>query len=1316
MKRLKGMLLVMVATAALSMSAQAFDIGLTGDVANTSNPGWGSVLLTVDDPFAYDSDTPTSPMPDITSRVVEVMYAYNTVGDAILSYTLTDGVYTAATGGETINLDFYGRELTPIRDDDFDVVLYNGDYSTPVATNAALGIDDVTFHTRGSFTLAEGTQFDRIQIIGHHSNPDPLITKNGFTLAEIRVNTAVAPPPPPPPPAPLVIAYEGFDAVGNIRVRDMVPGYGFTNNADLTNYRYRTYDSAGLSYTDGNGNSLEVEGQYGGMDLQVSGTKNMQLELTGGAISTGTVYMSYLLDVDNGTSGFTAGLLSGAVGASSSMGSVMQAMVRTTSSGWGNFGIPSGIDDVGGPTTAGLHFVVSEVNIDAGTMTTYFDPTDLTDVAGSASHTIASTGATFSPITHFGLTLGSNFGYVDEIRIGNTLESVTPFVPTPAPNMHWNFNDASNSTITEVTSGYDGLASGGTWSEFTPLGAGTSLQFDGIDDAVTVSNYPGEINQDFAISALLRVEGAPGTQRMIYSNYGTTGGFRFYVSADNKWEFATVDSAGTSHVLTGWDALENKWMLVTASFEITSGPDDNGDYTGTGRFFIDNYAVDGKVLTGMKFHPAPQTTTMSIGFDATASTAWFNGRMKDVYFSANRAGSSAASDILAEVLATQPANSLGDRKSPWDHGETELDVSAPLLIPGTAPYKFDWDVSPVVYNFDREREQMGYNPRYFPSKVTFDSANRPYMLGRVQPDISGSKNKDEYFYNHAVSSFTVVNQHTEIQTLDDTGAWRTISVDAILADHGITTRLQSGHHSGGGDQRVQFDAEGDAYLLVHDYSTTYLLYSADDLANWQVYDLNTLAGVINTTASRLVPVRDPANPSQLLANRAPVIMVDAKLVVPVKSGGVLSIPAATELWTSGSRLVSLSIHSGDTAGLVAMGDKVHLVYADMTDYNDDRTHQFAVTWDTTTQTLSTPVYLGGTGYYAGPDSHCMSGIVVDSQGYLHVILGTHISPTLYYKSTNPNDTSSWGPWKTLNKVSSSQFNVHLPDGSTSGGDLVTYIGMVVDSSDTVHLVVRQDSNVKYLHYYRKKATDSEFVDMGRMVYSLRQDYYYTTFYHKVSIDKNDNLMVVCNFFVYGSKSGTLDGAGDDLVDAYVEKWPASYDPAEPKIYDNAHDPVLYRSGDGGDSWTLAQTSDFLQEMSLTYPGWSSLYFNQAEKDAGLADTTNNPDGDLLNNLYEYGLGGDPTDPANQGIPGGYGTMEEDGTNWFTYVHAQRSAPNSGLVYYLETCENLTSESWTNAGYEVVGEGFMNNKFNSVTNRVNVELSNQQFIRLKIEEQ
>ncbi|VGO19075.1 hypothetical protein [Pontiella sulfatireligans] len=257
------------------------------------------------------------------------------------------------------------------------------------------------------------------------------ITHFGFSLGanigyvdEVRIGTTLA---DVAPVAPVLYAYEGFDAVGNIRIRDMISGEGFTNNYDLTSYRMRTYDSTGLSYTDGLGNTLDVMGQYGGMDGLVSGTKNLQLELTGGAISSGTVYMSFLFDADNATGGFNAGLLSGAVGVSSSMGSVMQAMVRATSTGWGNYGNTSGINDMGGPTTAGLHFVVSEVNLDAGTMTTYFDPTDLSDVAGSASHTVASSGATFSPITHFGFSLGANIGYVDEIRIGDAMEAVIPY-------------------------------------------------------------------------------------------------------------------------------------------------------------------------------------------------------------------------------------------------------------------------------------------------------------------------------------------------------------------------------------------------------------------------------------------------------------------------------------------------------------------------------------------------------------------------------------------------------------------------------------------------------------------------------------------------------------------------------------------------------------------------------------------------------------------------------------------------------------------------------------------------------------------------
>lgn len=122
---------------------------------------------------------------------------------------------------------------------------------------------------------------------------------------------------------------------------------------------------------------------------------------------------------------------------------------------------------------------------------------------------------------------------------------------------------------------------------------------------------------------------------------------------------------------------------------------------------------------------------------------------------------------------------------------------------------------------------------------------------------------------------------------------------------------------------------------------------------------------------------------------------------------------------------------------------------------------------------------------------------------------------------------------------------------------------------------------------------------------------------------------------------------------------------------------------------------------------------------GLTSSNNayaqNPDGDELDNLAEYGLGGQPTNAANQGIASVYGTMEEGGTNWMTYIYAMRSDYSlRGLGYYLETSADLVATSWTNGNYEVVGIHETGGDFNYVTNRVSTDVETEQFLRVGIE--
>ena len=112
------------------------------------------------------------------------------------------------------------------------------------------------------------------------------------------------------------------------------------------------------------------------------------------------------------------------------------------------------------------------------------------------------------------------------------------------------------------------------------------------------------------------------------------------------------------------------------------------------------------------------------------------------------------------------------------------------------------------------------------------------------------------------------------------------------------------------------------------------------------------------------------------------------------------------------------------------------------------------------------------------------------------------------------------------------------------------------------------------------------------------------------------------------------------------------------------------------------------------------------------------DSDHLVNLYEYGVGGNPTNGLDTGYAPLYGLKQDGGSNWFYYVHPQVSAPNSGIKYYLQLTDGLATPNWTNGGYEIKGtnvNGFAPG-LDAVTNCVPMEGRGQRFIRLVIEEQ
>ena len=153
------------------------------------------------------------------------------------------------------------------------------------------------------------------------------------------------------------------------------------------------------------------------------------------------------------------------------------------------------------------------------------------------------------------------------------------------------------------------------------------------------------------------------------------------------------------------------------------------------------------------------------------------------------------------------------------------------------------------------------------------------------------------------------------------------------------------------------------------------------------------------------------------------------------------------------------------------------------------------------------------------------------------------------------------------------------------------------------------------------------------------------------------------------------------------------------------------------SWSVIAVSGF-EVLQLTVLEAKSS-FELWTEDYGLTGTdaaaTNDYDADGLSNLYEFGLGGDPTNSADRGISPTYGLVEDAGT-WMNYIYPKQSDVNSGLNYYLELTDDLIYESWTNSGYSVVGTGTINSDFDAVTNRISADTKDEQFIRLIIEEQ
>jgi hypothetical protein len=143
----------------------------------------------------------------------------------------------------------------------------------------------------------------------------------------------------------------------------------------------------------------------------------------------------------------------------------------------------------------------------------------------------------------------------------------------------------------------------------------------------------------------------------------------------------------------------------------------------------------------------------------------------------------------------------------------------------------------------------------------------------------------------------------------------------------------------------------------------------------------------------------------------------------------------------------------------------------------------------------------------------------------------------------------------------------------------------------------------------------------------------------------------------------------------------------------------------------AGVSGTIENLSLSViPGPGSGFDVWADNYGGIAvigPETNDYDGDLYDNLYEYALNGDPTDPSIRGTQPAF-TYAGGG---FDYVYVRRS-DDLNLSYIVQTCPNLIAGAWTNTGYTVTGTNITGGTYDEVTNSVPT-IEPQTYIRLQI---
>ena len=209
----------------------------------------------------------------------------------------------------------------------------------------------------------------------------------------------------------------------------------------------------------------------------------------------------------------------------------------------------------------------------------------------------------------------------------------------PAPIAHWPLEQNVNPTLApDIAGNHDGTllnfpTDGSAWVD-------GSLQFDGIDDYVSVS-HAAELNEsEFTVMFKANVSGGQGTYRAPVSNRAYDPltrkryGFVVYAGNDNLWQcwMGGATLSDNLDIIRGSVVELNTWTHVAVSFSRDAPPAARGTYTGTLSLYIDG-TLDAQ-KDNVRFMPNSFTNfrmgNAHIDLTNTNGDFFFQGQIDDV--------------------------------------------------------------------------------------------------------------------------------------------------------------------------------------------------------------------------------------------------------------------------------------------------------------------------------------------------------------------------------------------------------------------------------------------------------------------------------------------------------------------------------------------------------------------------------------------------------------------------------------------------------------------------------------------------------------